>query len=144
MILSNLHYMTRQLSPVCKLPSRNVTKWQSLTFKCWLIAQNLEPTQKFFGLVSGPIRKEEIQKLNLNQTGVSSVISICLLILSFNTTYILKGLFVFSISLFRSTLLHIYILPYVCAHLIFSFPSGLEQYVKYAYSCCFSLPLLPN
>lgn len=106
---------------------------------------------KVFGLVSGPIRKEEIQKLNLNQTGVSSVISICLLILSFNTTYILKGLFVFGISLFRSTLLHIYSLPYVCAHLIFVtffvlfyFPSELEQYVKYAYSCCFSLLLLPN
>lgn len=93
MILSNLHYMTWQLSPVCKLPSRNMTKWQSVTFKCWLITQNLEPTQKFFGFVSGPIGKEEIQKLNLNQTAVLSVISICLLILSFNTTYILKDFF---------------------------------------------------
>lgn len=138
--------MTWQLSPVCKLSSRNVTKWQSLTFKCWLITQNLEPTQKFFGPVSGPIRKEEIQKLNLNQTGVSSVISIYFLILSFNTTCILNG-----VSLFRNTLLRVYILPYVCAHLIFVtlfvlfyFPSGSEQYVKYAYLCCFSLPLLTN
>lgn len=76
--MSNLHYMTRQLSPMCKLLSRNVTKWQSLTVKCWLTPQNLYPTQNFFRVVSGPIRKEEIQKLNSNQIGVSSVISMCL------------------------------------------------------------------
>lgn len=138
--------MTQQLSPVCKLPSRNVTKWQSLTFRCWLITQILEPTQKFFGL-EWSHQKRRYSKIEF-ESNWSIICDFNLLAcLSIQLTFskaFLCSVFPFA-YLNASVCLCTFNFCYIfCFFVLLYFPSGSEQYVKYAYLCCFSLLLLPD